>query len=112
MNPIFLKSVFIRMQIPKKCDLEIQLLLRFLEIDKKCGVKEKKSNSYKQSRRVVVRGKGEILIIIKVYIIHIIIHIIFYILCFHSMRYFEDIYIAAHTDLLCFKKVSGTSLHE
>lgn len=36
------------MQIPKKCDLEIQLLLRFLEIDKKCGVKEKKSNSYKQ----------------------------------------------------------------
>lgn len=47
-NPIFLKSVFIRMQIPKKCDLEIQLLLRFLEIDKKCGVKEKNSNSYKQ----------------------------------------------------------------
>lgn len=48
MNPIFLKLVFIRMQIPKKFDLEIQLLLRFLEIDKKCGVKEKKSNSYKQ----------------------------------------------------------------
>ena len=32
------------MQTPKKFDLEIQLLLRLLEIDKKCGVKEKKSN--------------------------------------------------------------------
>ena len=48
MNYIFLKSVFIRMQTPKKFDLEIQLLLRLLEIDKKCGVKEKKSNSYTQ----------------------------------------------------------------
>lgn len=44
--------------------------------------------------------EGEILIIIKVYVIHI----IFYILCFYLMRYFEDIYIAAHTDLLCFLK--------
>ena len=36
------------MQTPKKFDLEIQLLLRLIEIDKKCGVKEKKSNSYTQ----------------------------------------------------------------
>lgn len=36
------------MQTPKKFDLKTQLLLRLLEIDKKCGIKEKKSNSYKQ----------------------------------------------------------------